>query len=163
VEPARAKASAPAEVKLRPVRVRLADWHRSAVYVVVALVTASGAGWLVCHYLLAPASEDGPLPHPLEGFWLSLHGVTATLAVFAFGSLLTIHMVRAWALRRSRGGGALLTGALLLLTLSGLGLYYVGDEAWREALGLGHWLLGIALPAILVLHVWLGRRGTEEG
>jgi hypothetical protein len=132
--------------------VKLPPWHRALVYAAVALLTATGAGWLVCHYLLAESGEYGPVPHPLEGPWLALHGAAGMLALFVFGSLLTTHMIRAWMLRRSRLGGGTLAGVILVLALGGLGLYYVADDTWRAALSLSHWALGLALPALVVLH-----------
>jgi hypothetical protein len=141
--------------------VRLQPWHRALVYGAVVALVATGAGWLACHYLLAEASEYGPVPHPLEGAWLAWHGLAGALGIFAFGSLLPSHMSLAWSLGRSRLGGGALAAVMAVLALTGLGLYYVADDALRSALSLSHWVLGLGLPAFLALHVRSARRPPD--
>jgi hypothetical protein len=139
---------------------KLLPWHLAVVYLALALVTLTGGGWLVCHYLLAETGEFGRIPHPQEGAWLAAHGVAAMVMLFAFGSLLLPHLLRGWALRKSRANGAGLTAALTLLAATGAALYYVADDDWRSALGVLHWGLGLALPALVAVHVWWGRRSN---
>lgn len=141
---------------------KLPPWHRALVYVAIALVTVTGAGWLVCHYLLAEAGAYGRVPHPQEGRWMSLHGAAATLALFVFGSLLPTHMRGGWALGRGRLGGGAMAATMAILSLGGLGLYYVADEGFREWLGLSHWALGLALPALLVVHIKSARTDSPD-
>jgi hypothetical protein len=139
---------------------KLLPWHLALVYLALGLVTLTGGGWLVCHYLLAEAGELGPLPHPREGAWLAAHGISALVMTFVFGSLLFPHFLRGWSLRKSRGNGAALVAVLTLLSASGAGLYYVADDDWRGALGRLHWGLGLALPLLVLGHVWWGRRNN---
>ena len=56
--------------------------------------------------------------------------------------------------------GGLLT-AFGILTLTGYGLYYAGGEKLRAWTSLIHLWLGLALPIIIALHVWLGHRSRR--
>jgi hypothetical protein len=140
-----------------PARVRLTVAHERAVYLTFAALLVTGAGWLVCHYLLSPAGEPAPLPHPLEGLWLELHGAAGMLALVVFGSLFTAHMTKAWALGRGRASGGTLAGLFVLLAATGYGLYYVADDDARSWISVIHWVVGLGTPILLVAHVWMLR------
>ncbi len=137
-----------------PATVRLSLAHERSVYATFAALLATGCGWLVCHYWLAETGDFGPLPHPQQALWLELHGAAGMLALVLFGSLLTTHMLRAWALRRGRASGGTLAGLFVLLTATGYGLYYVGSEAFRSWISVIHWVVGLAIPLLLAAHVY---------
>jgi hypothetical protein len=47
--------------------------------------------------------------------------------------------------------GSVLVGLFALLSLTALGLYYIGEDALRASTSLIHWVVGIAaLPGLLV-------------
>jgi len=117
-------------------------------------LVVTGCGWLLCHYVLAEAGEFGPLPHPLEGLWLQLHGAAGMIALVLFGSLLPSHMLRAWSSRRGRASGGTLAGLFMLLTVTGYGLYYVGGESLRQWISVVHWAVGLGIPVLLTAHVY---------
>lgn len=48
------------------------------------------------------------------------------------------------------------------LCLSGLGLYYLGDEHLRAWTSTAHWLVGFAAAAALPIHIWRGRRAVRR-
>ena len=137
---------------------KLADWHRRTLYGTGAVLWGTGAAWLAAHYFLAAPGKFGRIPHPWESRWLMLHGIAAAAALYVFGSLLVPHMLRAWAMQRSRVSGTFIALLMLALAVTGLGLYYLGDEAWREATSLAHWGLGLGAPALVAFHVLAGRR-----
>ena len=132
---------------------RLTSGHRQWVYWTAAALFASGALWLVFHYFLQAQGEFGPAPHPLEHWWLRLHGAAAMLALLVVGSLLPIHVRRGWHQRRNLPLGIALSSAVLLLTLSGYALYYFGGEEARPWISVFHWGIGIASPLALVWHI----------
>ena len=141
----------PPSARLATVRLSLA--HERSVYATFAALVVTGCGWLVCHYLLAETGEFGPLPHAQEGLWLALHGAAGMAALVLFGSLLTTHMRRAWAMRRGRASGGTLAGLFVLLTVTGYGLYYAGGESMRAWISALHWSVGLAIPLLLAAHV----------
>lgn len=141
--------------------IRLGYWHQFSVYAATAALGVSGALWLLCHYFLAIPGDFGPQPHPLEPWLLRLHGAAAMAGLVVYGSLLPIHVRRAWTLGRNTALGVAVISAMLLLTLTGYLLYYAGGEASRAVISLAHWIVGLVVPALLAWHVISGRNQTR--
>ena len=139
---------------------RLPRWVRFFVYGAAAATWLSGVAWLIFHHYVRREGPFGPEAHPLEHGWLALHGAAAFLIVWALGLIWMGHVRRGWPGIRNRWNGRSLTVLLIALAASGWGLYYLGDEQLREALALGHWILGLLLGLWLPWHVWNGRRST---
>jgi hypothetical protein len=127
------------------------------VYAILGVLWTSGVGWLVFHYFLRQAGDFGELPHPLEPWWLRLHGAAAFATLWLLGLLWAIHVVPGWKARR-RSSGVVLGIVLAALVLSGYLLYYAGGDEMRTAIALVHWIVGAALPLFLLPHVLRGRR-----
>jgi hypothetical protein len=137
--------------------------HLRWVYASCALLFASGALWLAFHYFVRVHGEFGESPHPLEHWWLRLHGAAAMLFLIVAGSLVPIHLRRGWHQRRNLLPGIAITATALALTATGYALYYFGGEDTRPLLSLAHWAVGLATPALLVWHILHGRRQREAG
>ena len=88
---------------------------------------------------------------------MRVHGISAAAFLIGFGTVLPGHVRRAWSAARNRVTGVIFFSVMLTLTVTGYLLYYVGDEAIRAAMSLVHWVVGLALPLLAVLHVWRGR------
>lgn len=132
--------------------VRIARRIRWALYGIGIGVWLSGGLWLFAHYFLVKQGEFGPQTAPLEPWSLKAHGAFAFAAIWIFGLLWGLHIMVAWPTRRRRLSGAFLTGAFLLLILSGYLLYYVGGDETRSVVSIIHWTLGLAGPIFYVLH-----------
>ena len=143
-------------------RIRLERWHEYTVYTVFSLLTASGILWVLFHYLVAKQGEFGRIPHPLEKVWLEIHGAMAMLALLTLGSLLLVHMWRAWMLKKNRWSGGTLFAFNLFLIVTGYCLYYLGNEHLRAQISLLHWGTGMLLPFFLIVHVVCGQRSTRK-
>jgi hypothetical protein len=146
----------------QPVRrgeaIRLGPWHRRTVYAATGALVVSGILWLVLHYWMMAPGEFGETSHPLEPWMLRLHGAAAMAGLILYGSLLPIHIKRAWTIRRNVGLGITLSSLLLLLTVTGYLLYYAGGEDARPVISALHWVIGLSVPVLLVWHVIAGRR-----
>jgi hypothetical protein len=141
--------------------IRLGLWQQGAVYGATAVLAVSGIVWLVLHYFFAVSGEFGPQPHLLEPWMLRLHGAAAMAGLVIYGSLLPVHVRRAWSLRRNIALGIGLVAFMLLLTITGYLLYYSGDEDLRPVISAAHWVLGLIVPVLLVWHVVSGRMQTR--
>jgi hypothetical protein len=141
--------------------VRLGYWHQFAVYSATAALAVSGLLWLVYHFFLAEPGEFGGQIHPLEPWLLRFHGAAAMAGLIVYGSLLPIHVRRAWTLRRNILLGIGLITIMLLLTVTGYLLYYAGGEQSRAVISALHWIVGLVVPALLIWHVISGRRQTR--
>jgi len=136
---------------------RLGPRARLQVLLACWLVILSGLLWIVLGWDLDPEDYSNPLRtwrHRL----LVLHGVAVYLLLWVIGRLFTLHQQHNWRAGRNRASGLILSGALLLLAISGLSLYYPPHEDWRDAFSLFHQILGASLALALPLHAWLGRK-----
>lgn len=141
-----------------PLPIRLGQRHRRILQGIFFGTWLSGTLWLLFHYFLTSPGPFGFAPHPLEKWWLRLHGAFAFAILVAAGSVLPVHARTAWQRNRNRRTGLVLQICLAWLAATGYALYYFGGESTETWLPPLHWLPGLALPVVLALHVRLGRR-----
>lgn len=121
-------------------------------------VMLTGLPWIIVHYGRAFMRLDRHAAGAVEAWAMKLHGAAVMAALVAFGSVLPHHVRLAWRARRHRRSGGGLVVAVLTLVLTGYGLYYLGDEDWRDYASWCHQVLGgLAVGACLV-HLRAGRR-----
>jgi hypothetical protein len=146
------------------------------------LLLATGVAWLLGHDVWLQQTPFGAQPHPLVAWLLRAHGAIAWCTAVLVGVVWQVHVRPAWrSLRRRRDhrrrnpalrplghgrartvSGALLVIALALLLGTAIGLQYAPEEAHRW-LSVTHWVVGLALTAVLCWH-WLARlRGPGLG
>lgn len=89
---------------------------------------------------------------------MKVHGAGAMAILVLVGMLLTGHVRIAWRARRNRSSGSLFLAAFGILAVTGYGLYYAGGEQLRAWTSWIHLAVGLALPFLLILHIWLGKR-----
>ena len=138
--------------------IQLSNRHKRWLYTVTALLFLSGVTWVLVGWLAEREGASIDFFRSLKSWSLKLHGAAAMAFLVAVGILVPTHIRRGWQARRNRKNGAFLVTVVSLLTLTGYGLYYFGDEQWRTAASWIHLILGFAAPAFLVWHIWLGRR-----
>ena len=88
----------------------------------------------------------------------ALHAAAGLALLLFVGALWAVHMRSGWRNRRQRASGALLGAGALLLALSALGVYYLGDEQWAALAALSHLLLGLLALPLFLWHWLRGRR-----
>jgi hypothetical protein len=150
----------PVELKQIAEPIRLQRWHRWSIYLTLASLAITGAVWLLAHYFGRSAGEFADTPHPLEPWSLRLHGLAAFFTLFFAGSLLNSHMRRAWQLRRNRMSGGWTAAVFVVLTVSAYLLYYGGGENMHIVISLLHWIVGLALVPLFVMHILIGRKAS---
>jgi hypothetical protein len=136
---------------------RLSWRHKRLLYSSLGALFVSGVAWLILHYFVHVNGDFGPTAHPLEPWCLKVHGAVALIFVAILGSLVRGHIRLGWRMGVNRPSGSTVLGANAFLIASGWALYYVGGEPLRAWASRGHWVVGVALPALTAVHVWRGR------
>jgi hypothetical protein len=140
----------PLAVSTRPAR--LTRQRRLGVYLVGGGLWLTGALWLGFHYVVRGGDGIALRRHPLEPWWLTLHGGFAYASLWVLGLLWGIHIVAGWSSGQRRWSGSLTLAALACLIVSGYLLYYLGDETLRAGTSVLHWALGLASPIVFLVH-----------
>jgi len=122
------------------------------ICIVGAGLWLTGVVWLIFHYFVVRQTAFGPAPHPLEQWWLSLHGLFAFATLWMLGLLWGIHIVGGWNRGRRQITGSLLFIFLVQLTATGYLLLYPPIESWLPTLAWLHWGVGLVLVVPFVLH-----------
>lgn len=139
------------------IHLRLERWHRRCIYGSCLILFFSGAAWLVARYFLRPVAQFGETIHPLEPWAMKVHGAGTMVILFFLGSLMNSHIRRALNARRNLASGWLMIATMAWLIVSGFGLYYVATESDRSLWSLAHWVVGLGLVVMVVIHVRCGR------
>lgn len=140
------------------INLRLERWHRRSIYASLLLLLSSGSVWLIVRYFMRPVGQFGATIHPLEPWAMRLHGGAAMLVLFFLGSLMNAHIRRAIKAGRNLASGLSLLSLIVVLVVSGFGLYYLADEDSRKLWSLSHWIIGLAAAATFILHLLIGQR-----
>jgi hypothetical protein len=141
--------------------IRLSNRHEWFAYAASAAVFATGAAWIWLHYFGAPPNDFGA-SRPVEIWMLKAHGAAAMAVLVLLGTLLPMHIKFAWRAGRNLRTGLSLLSLFGFLALTGYGLYYAGGERVRFWTSSTHIWIGLALPPILFLHVWRGKKTRAQ-
>ena len=129
-------------------------------YAAFATLSATGVIWLVADML--KTSADDELWQAIAADMLILHGITAMIALVLLGAVIALHVRHSWRAGKNRISGAVMVGANAVLVTTAWGLYYAGSDLLRTFAADVHIAVGIALPALVVAHVVLGRRTRKR-
>ena len=138
-----------------PSALRLDDRLRYGLYAAFAILFVTGAVWLVGEAKMD--SPDGEFWQDLSAKMLVVHGGTAMLALLMLGALIPIHVQRAWRGRLNRLTGIAMVTVNAVLVLTAFGLYYAGSDTLRGWISDIHIASGLAFPAVIFVHIVIGR------
>ena len=138
---------------------RLSKTERIIYYTVFLILFLSGIIWLVLHYLCNSVGEFGIMSHPLENKVLCIHGFAAFGFAFIFGNIWAMHVKFGIQKKYKKNFKSGVINALLItiLIITGLLLYYTGNDMVRLTASMTHWICGIVLFIVIVLHILLGK------
>lgn len=135
---------------------RLTRNRRIALYVTAVGVWLTGAIWLIFHYYLQSEGPFGFESHPLEKTWIILHAGFSFVAIWLFGMLWGIHIVRGWNMKWRRKSGGTMVGVMVVLIVSGYSLYYIESQVIDDWTAIFHWVVGLAALVMFFVH-WLSK------
>jgi hypothetical protein len=121
----------------------------------LALLFLSGVAWTYWNYLVA---SPGDFETGAKTWAMKIHGAAAMAVLVLIGMVLSAHVRFAWRAHRNRVNGSVFLSAFAVLTITGYGLYYGGGERLRAWTSWVHLAIGLALPLLLVTHIFLGRK-----
>ena len=139
---------------------RLDPAFRFALYGALALLVVTGAVWLVADPL--KDSSDGEWWQQVAASTLMVHGGVAMVTLIFLGALIPVHIRLGWRSGRNRLTGPAMISINAALILTAFGLYYLGSDALRPWTSNVHTVIGFVLPALLVIHIMLGRRSRPK-
>lgn len=138
---------------------RLEPGFRFWTYAIYATLAATGAVWLIADLLKDP---EGEICQMIAADMLMLHGMTAMIALVMIGAMIPLHVQRSWRAGKNRVSGSTMIGVNAILVATAWGLYYAGSDGLRTFAADVHIVAGLALPALAVTHVVLGRRARAR-
>ncbi len=139
---------------------RLEPGFRFWTYAIFATLFLTGAIWLVADLLKDP---EGEMWQMVSADMLMLHGMTAMLALILIGAMMPLHIQRSWRAGKNRVSGSVMIGVNGILVATAWGLYYAASDLLRNFVADVHIAVGLALPALAIGHVVLGRLLAKTG
>jgi hypothetical protein len=139
---------------------RLEPRFRTALYAVMAVLFATGGGWLVIDWLKDAASPGESWPETSTDL-LMLHGGAAMLFLLLLGALIALHVRAAWRSSNNHVSGVVMLASNAMLIATAFALYYVGSDTLRRWASDIHIAVGLGFPMLLGLHVFLGKRSVR--
>lgn len=146
---------------MRLVELRLRTSVRRGLYAAIAFAWGSGTAFYCLRRWFQVEGEFGPQAHPWQHSILSLHGAAAFVMLMAIGAMALSHIPSGWRTRRSRAHGVMLACAASVMAITAWALYYLSQKTTRDWIAWLHLCFGLALPALLMLHIHLGRRSRK--
>jgi heme A synthase len=143
-----------------PSALQLDPRFRRALYAAFATLFITGVAWLIADG--RKDSANGEDWQAASAYLLMIHGGGAMVLLLLLGALFPVHIRRTWASRRNRFAGTVMMVFNALLIVTAFGLYYAGSETLRPWISDVHIAAGLLLPALIVVHVVLGRRSRRE-
>ena len=137
--------------------IRLSKVHEFIIYLIAVIVIISGFLWLYFDFFIRVETEFSLQVHPLQNTFLILHGSSSIIFLIALGSVLPIHIFKAWKTKNNRLSGGFFLLLFTILILTGIGLFYSAVEDNRRILSVLHWVIGILFPIFFVIHIYFGK------
>ena len=141
-----------------PYILQLSFRFRFALYSAFSALFVTGAGWLVADGLKDAPSGD--LWQSIAANLLMVHGGAAMVTLLLLGALVPLHVRRSWRAKRNRGTGTTMVTFNAVLIATAFGLYYFGSDALRPWISNVHIGVGLSLPILFLVHVFIGKRSS---
>ncbi len=142
-----------------PSALQLDPRFRWALYTAFSMLFITGVAWLIADWLKDSAS--GESWQAVSAYLLMIHGGGAMAMLLLLGALFPVHIQRAWRSQKNRVTGIVMLTFNILLIATAFGLYYAGSDMLRPWISDVHIVAGLFLPALILVHVVVGRRSCR--
>ncbi|ABM00861.1 hypothetical protein SHAM105786_05240 [Shewanella amazonensis] len=131
-------------------------------YLLMLSMTLCAATGLAMYPWVLEFKLEWELPMALNGQWrlplVSTHALSAAVLLMLLGALWQVHMRAGWRKKENRFSGIFMAFSIVLLMLTGVGLYYLSAESAQLAASLAHSVLGLSLVGLFTWHWIQGHR-----
>ena len=93
---------------------------------------------------------------------VSSHALASFILLMLLGALWQVHIRAGWRRQENHKSGLMLALSLLLLMLTGSGLYYLSSSEWQLSASLIHSAAGLMLSLGFIWH-WIAGRRIRHG
>jgi hypothetical protein len=124
---------------------KMPNWQRWFTISALGTCSLSGIAFLLGHEFHISRTLLG------DRTVLIMHGVSAAIALIAFGTILPFHIKAGLKSKKNLISGILQLAILLILTITAMLLYY-GPEEVHELSELTHWALGLIFFGTFIFH-----------
>jgi hypothetical protein len=132
-------------------------WLRLGIHLAFALLWFAGAAVFALKHFFPASSELGPAQNAAVAPLLLVHGIVAVLVTFLFGWISAAHVGAMWRVGADRASGLWLLWLVAILIVTGFAGFFLVADSIRDWNGLLHGLLGLALIAPWLVHLFGGR------
>jgi hypothetical protein len=108
-------------------------------------------------HFLTTSTELGPAPNAAAAPLLVVHGIIAVIVTFLFGFIAAAHVRVMWRVGADRASGLWLLWLVSILLVTGFAGFFLVTDSIRDWNGLLHGVLGLALIAPWLVHLFGGR------
>ncbi|MBL9176155.1 MAG: hypothetical protein JNL10_21610 [Verrucomicrobiales bacterium] len=143
---------------MKPRPFQLEPLHRWIAAGVYGLLFISGFVWWWADESMEEAGKSIAWAEAAKPWLLRVHGAAVMAFLVLLGTLLMVHVRRAWPSGVNRRSGMLLGIWISVQILTGYGLDYLDSDALRDRAGQIHISVGLLSPLVVVGHVVWGRR-----
>lgn len=97
-------------------------------------------------------------------FVAATHAFFSLAALVIVGALSSVHMRQEWKAGKNRSSGVTLLATFAFLCISGLGIYYFGNELLSVISSVSHLVVGILFLLVYVWHIfWFKKKNPSSG
>ena len=124
---------------------KMPNWQRWFTISVLCVCSLSGIAFLLGHEFHISRELLG------DRTVLIMHGVSAAIALIAFGTVLPFHIKAGIKAKKNLISGISQLIFLAILVITAMLLYY-GPEELHEGSEITHWILGLIFFAVFIFH-----------
>ncbi|QYJ74447.1 hypothetical protein [Shewanella sp. FJAT-52076] len=139
------------------------DWF---FYLLILSMTLCAATGFAMYPWVLEFKLEWELPMALNGQWrlplVSSHALSAAVLLMLLGALWQVHMRAGWRKKENHVSGLFMALSMMLLMLTGVGLYYLSTESAQLAASLAHSGLGLSLMGVFCWHWVRGHRVRRQ-
>ena len=128
---------------------KLPHLQRYLSHITFFVLLFTGLIWLFFEFFVDYSSSL----HFLRIWSLRLHGAASYGFLIVFGMIISTHISFNWRVKKNRRiSGIILVTFFVILILTGYGLYYSGNEQFRNFISYLHWICGSICSTFFIWH-----------